>query len=77
MAYIAQTAFFEVPVKWFEIPMSSHRRSFVQSANEEASVARASHDVRTESRSPVDSPREAETAAGNRAGPGLLLDERA
>jgi hypothetical protein len=77
MAYIAQNAFFEVPVRWFEIPMSSHRRSFVQSNSEVPSVPQVNHDEYADTRAPADSPPEARSAAGNRNGPGLLLDERA
>jgi hypothetical protein len=77
MAYIAQNAFFEVPVRWFEIPMSSHRRSFLQSGNETPSVPQATHDDNANGRPPGDTPQEAKPTAGNRNGPGLLLDERA
>lgn len=57
--------------------MSSHRRSFVHSGREVPSVPQTNNDEGAGARAPVGSTTEGKPIAGNRNGPGVLLDERA
>jgi hypothetical protein len=74
MAHIAQTAFFEIPVRWFELPMNPHRYSFAPPIDKGTSVSPAARDSEEQDRVSSDEQSQVQPEVVDRDGPGKLLN---
>jgi hypothetical protein len=74
MAQIAKTAFFEIPVRWFELPMNPHRYNFAPPIDKGTSVSPAAEESEERNAVSREHRSEPQPEVDDRNGPGKLLN---